>query len=130
MPNTPLKPAAFRSAGYILILFDDDIPDIHKFRVRPQAFQIVELPGFLGKNVDDDAAVIQQLPGIAPVAFPAEHLLPQLLQRVLGIVAERLDVGVGGAGADQKVIRKRADPVNFQQLDVLSFLASSALVTS
>ena len=44
MPNTPLKPAAFRSAGYILILFDDDIPDIHKFRVRPQAFQIVELP--------------------------------------------------------------------------------------
>ena len=30
MPNTPLKPAALRSAGYILILFDDDIPDIHK----------------------------------------------------------------------------------------------------
>ena len=61
------------------------------------------------------------------MAFPAEHLLPQLLQRVLGIVAERLDVGVGGAGADQKVIRKRADPVNFQQLDVLSFFGVQRL---
>ena len=61
------------------------------------------------------------------MAFPAEHLLPQLLQRVLGIVTERLDVGAGSAGADQEIIRQRADPVNFQQLDVLSFFGVQRL---
>ncbi len=71
----------------------DDLAKIDLFRHRPKAAQIVELPGFLGEYMNDQAAVIQQLPGIAPVAFPAQGASPGFLQSVLGEVAERPHMG-------------------------------------
>ena len=41
----------------------------------------------------------------------------QLLQGVLSVVAQGLDVGVGGTGADQEVIGKAGNPVDFQKTD-------------
>ena len=77
--------------------------------------------------MDHHAAVIQQLPGVAPVALTAQQLLAQILQGVLGVVAEGLDVGIGGTGADQEVIRKAADLVDLQQFNIHALLLIQGL---
>ena len=77
--------------------------------------------------MDDQGSKVQQLPAVAPVALPAQHGLAHLLHGVLGIIAEGLDMGIGGAGANQEVVRQRADPVNLQQLDIHTFLGIQRL---
>ena len=62
----------------------------------------------------------------------AEYTMEQLGetmlgQRVLGIVAEGLDVGIDGTGADQEVISQRADLVDLQQLDAHALLLVQSL---
>ena len=72
--------------------------------------------------MDDDGAVIQQLPAVAPVALSAQHGLAQLLQGVLSVVTQGLNMGIGGTGADQEVICQAAHPVDLQQLDIHTLL--------
>ena len=52
---------------------------VHILSISPQSFQIVEFPGFLREHMDDQRAIVQQLPGVAAVAFTAQHLFAQLL---------------------------------------------------
>ena len=100
----------------------NDTADVNGFCVCPQALQGVELTGFLGEHVNNDGAVVQQFPGIATVAFPAQHGLAQLFQGILGIIAEGTDMGVGGTGANQKIVSQGADSIDLQQLDVHALL--------
>ena len=53
--------------------------------------------------MDDHGAEVQQLPGVATVALTAQQLLAQVLQGVLGVVAEGLDMGAGSAGSLRRV---------------------------
>ena len=73
----------------------------------PQALQRVELPGLLRENVDHHAAVVQQDPSAVPVTLPAQRILPRLLLHGLfHSAAQRVDLGVGGAGGDDEVVRQ------------------------
>ena len=75
------------------LLRNDDIADIDGFSVCPQALQVVKGAGLVGEDVDDHGTEVQQLPGVAPMAFPAQQLFAQILQGVLRVIAEGLDVG-------------------------------------
>ena len=50
---------------------DNNIFQVNRFRVRPQPLQSIELPGFLGKYMHHNGAIVQQLPGAAPMTLPA-----------------------------------------------------------
>ena len=71
-----------------LVSVNYDAGQVHGLCVCPEPLQVVEVPGLVGKHVDDDGAVVQQLPGVTTVALTAQHGLAQLLQGVLGVVAE------------------------------------------
>ena len=109
------------------LIFSNDVADVDIFCVGPEALQVVELSGLVGEDVDDHGAEVQQLPGVAPVALAAQQRLAQVLQGQLGVVAEGLDMGVGGACADQEVISQRADLVDLQQLDAHALLGVQSL---
>ena len=59
--------------------------------------------------------------------LPAQHGLAQLLHGVLRVVAEGLDMGIGGTGANQEIVCQRADAVNFQQLNIHALLGIQGL---
>ena len=95
----------------------DDLP------VAPKTLQVVKLPGFIGEHVNDHAAKIQQLPGVAPVALPAQHGLPQTLQGRFGAVTQGFYVGIGGSGADEKIISQRGHIPDADELNPHALLA-------
>ena len=61
------------------------------------------------------------------MALTAQHGLTQLFQGILGIVAQGLDVGIGGTGADQKIVRQTGNLIDPQQLDIQTLLAVQRL---
>ena len=61
------------------------------------------------------------------MALPTQHFFAQLLHGVLGVVAEGLDMGIGSTGADEEIVGKGADPVDFQKLYIHAFFGIQGL---
>ena len=69
--------------------------------------------------MDHHAAVVQQDPGAVPVALPAEGILPRLLLHgLLHRAAQGVDLGVGGAGGDDEIVRQGGLLRDFNSGDV------------
>ena len=73
--------------------------------VGPQVLEGIELARLVVEDVDDDAAVVEQNPRAAAVALAVQRLLALFGQFLFHRVAQRVDLRVGRAGADDKVFR-------------------------
>ena len=101
---------------------------IHRLSVMPQPLQRVELPGLGGKDVDYHAAVVQQDPGAVPVALTAEGLLAALLVHgLLHRAAQGVDLGVGGSGGNDEIIRQCGLLRHLNDGDLLALLLIQGL---
>ena len=91
--------------------------------IAPKAFKIVKLSCLIRKNVDDYAAVIQKHPCAAAMPFPADQLIVRSVHCLFNGIAKRVDMRVGRAGADHKIIRQCGDIRNFNHVNIQTFLA-------
>ena len=69
--------------------------------------------------MDGDAAVVQQHPGAAAIALPVQGLLLRLLpEDLFHIVHQGVDLGIGGAGGDDEIVRQGGQVADLQHLDL------------
>ena len=71
----------------------------HNRGIGPEVLEVVVVVSLLGKDVDDDAAVVQQHPALAVVALGAQHLDALAVQLELGLIGQWADVHVTGSRA-------------------------------
>lgn len=102
-------------------------PLLHRFqphprRVAPEVFEAVERALFRVENVDDHVGVIGHDPlthGEAVDRHRAHAVV--LFQAFLELVDDCLEVRLGRARADDKVVRETRDAAEVERDDVLSF---------
>ena len=105
------------------LFFHQHATQVHGLAVVPQALQTVELTCLLREDVDHYAAVIQQDPGTVAVAFTAQgHLVRLFLHSLFHAAAQGVDLGVGAAGGDDKIVRQSGLLGNFDGGNLLALL--------
>src|SRR6202795_4340143 len=70
----------------------------------PQAFQVVELAGFLGENMDGEVHIVEQHPLSLFVALSVRYAHAQCLQALVPRVGNRLDLPRITSAAHHKVV--------------------------
>ena len=70
--------------------------------------------------MDDETAEVHEHPRAAAVALPGEHRLARLVHGLFDRVAERLDVGGAGGGADEKKVGEGRNVGDADEADVLT----------
>ena len=72
----------------------------------------------LGKDVDDDAAVVQQHPALAVVALGAQHLDALAVQLELGLIGQSADMGGGHTRGNDEIFGNGGQVFHGQNVDV------------
>jgi hypothetical protein len=78
--------------------------ELRSRRIAPEAFQVVEAPGRLVENVDDDVAVVEQDPGAVLHAFPSESPAADGRQSLFGALSQSQDMPPRRAAGNQEYI--------------------------
>src|SRR6202021_3603918 len=79
----------------------------------PEPFEIVVLPGALAENVRDEIAVVEQNPFAARLSFAMRQTDSVGLEPLLNSLADRLNLRLAIARAEQEIFGKRADARQF-----------------
>ena len=77
--------------------------------------------GFRRKYMHNHAAVIQQHPAVAVMAFGAQHVHACAAQLEVRLVCQRAHMGGGIAGCDHEIIRYRGQVFHMQDADIITF---------
>ena len=80
--------------------------------------QIVVVVGLLRKDMDDDAAVVQQHPALAVVPLGAQDLDALALQLELGLIGQSARVGSRHTRGNDKIFRNGGQVLNSQNMDI------------
>ena len=89
--------------------------------VSPQVLQVIEVMGFRRKYMHNYAAVIQQHPAVAVMAFGAQHVHACAAQLEVRLVCQRAHMGGGIAGCDHEIIRYRGQVFHMQDAAIITF---------
>lgn len=87
-------------------------------RHRPQVLQIIEIVGFLGEHVDDDAAVVQKDPPLAVLPFGTQDVDALAAQLEVGLVGQGSHMGGGGAGGNDEIVGDGGQVMHAEDADV------------
>ena len=80
--------------------------------------QIVVVVGLLRKDMDDDAAVVQQHPALAVMPLGAQDLDALALQLELGLIGQSADMGGGHTRGNDEIFRNGGQVLHGQNVDI------------
>ena len=110
---------------------EDGIGSVGEFEFRdgaPEAFEIVIAAGLFGKNVENEAAEIEQSPFGGAAAFAMfRFALHFLVEQFFDFVADGLNLRRAEAGANDEVLRERAEAGKIQNGNARGFLVLRGL---
>ena len=106
-PRVRYAKAQALARAFVCFLLCQQSRHVQGLAIAPQPFQTVEFPGLGVEYMYHQTAIVQQDPNAASVALPMQGLLPRHgLQLLLHRIAQRVDLGVAGAGADDEDMRR------------------------
>jgi hypothetical protein len=90
--------------------------------VTPESFQVVIVTGGRLKEVNHHVAVIKQDPFGLSTSFVSQRFAPVSAQMLFNPVGQRLHLGTGGPGGDDKDLGDYEEVANLQKNNVLALL--------
>ena len=94
---------------------------VEAWRLPPQAFNVVKEARAFEKNMNDEAAVIEQDPFRGVVPFAMKKTAMRAIERFLDSVGDGLNLPLAESGADQKGAGKRAEAGEVEHGDACGF---------